>query len=33
LQRRPNITLQRYFDADAGSVDVFPQEITRAFLT
>jgi two-component system, NtrC family, sensor kinase len=27
-----NITVQRDFDADAGSVDVFPQEITRAFL-
>src|SRR5436190_14017254 len=27
-----NITLQRDFDADAGTVEVFPQEITRAFL-
>jgi signal transduction histidine kinase len=27
-----NITVQRDFDADAGSVEVFPQEITRAFL-
>jgi GAF domain-containing protein len=27
-----NITLQRNFDADAGSVELFPQEITRAFL-
>ena len=27
-----NITLQRDFDADAGSVELFPQEITRAFL-
>jgi signal transduction histidine kinase len=27
-----NITVQRNFDAHAGSVDVFPQEITRAFL-
>jgi PAS domain S-box-containing protein len=27
-----NITLQRDFDADAGVVEVFPQEITRAFL-
>src|SRR5438477_2024780 len=27
-----NITLQRDFDADAGIVEVFPQEITRAFL-
>jgi signal transduction histidine kinase len=26
------ITLQRNFDADAGSVELFPQEITRAFL-
>ena len=27
-----NITLQRYFDPDAGAIDAFPQEITRAFL-
>jgi signal transduction histidine kinase len=27
-----NITLERSFDADAGEVDVFPQEITRALL-
>jgi signal transduction histidine kinase len=27
-----NITLQRDFDAAAGSVELFPQEITRAFL-
>ena len=27
-----NITLQRDFDADAGTIEVFPQEITRAFL-
>src|SRR5205085_3967026 len=27
-----NITLQRDFDADAGSLEVFPQEITRALL-
>ena len=27
-----NITLQRDFDADAGIVELFPQEITRAFL-
>jgi signal transduction histidine kinase len=27
-----NITLQRNFDADAGLVELFPQEITRAFL-
>jgi signal transduction histidine kinase len=27
-----NITLQRDFDADAGAAEVFPQEITRAFL-
>jgi two-component system NtrC family sensor kinase len=27
-----SITLQRNFDADAGSVELFPQEITRAFL-
>ena len=27
-----NITLQRDFDEDAGSVEAFPQEITRAFL-
>jgi two-component system, NtrC family, sensor kinase len=27
-----NITLQRNFDADAGSAELFPQEITRAFL-
>ena len=27
-----NIILQRDFDADAGTIDVFPQEITRAFL-
>ena len=27
-----NITLQRDFDTDAGSADLFPQEITRALL-
>ena len=27
-----NITLQRDFDESAGSIDAFPQEITRAFL-
>jgi GAF domain-containing protein len=27
-----NITLQRDFDASAGAIEVFPQEITRAFL-
>ncbi len=27
-----NITLQRDFDADAGSIELFPQEITRALL-
>ena len=27
-----NITLQRDFDAGAGTIEVFPQEITRAFL-
>src|SRR5882672_6810527 len=27
-----NIILQRDFDADAGVIEVFPQEITRAFL-
>jgi two-component system, NtrC family, sensor kinase len=27
-----NITLQRDFDAEAGTIKVFPQEITRAFL-
>ena len=27
-----NITLQRDFDADAGALEMFPQEITRAFL-
>ena len=27
-----NITLQRDFDADAGSLELFPQEITRALL-
>ena len=27
-----NITLQRDFDADAGAIELFPQEITRAFL-
>src|SRR5206468_4521701 len=27
-----NITLQREFDADAGTIELFPQEITRAFL-
>ena len=27
-----NITLQRDFDADAGTLELFPQEITRAFL-
>jgi signal transduction histidine kinase len=27
-----NITLQRDFDADAGAIELFPQEITRVFL-
>ncbi len=27
-----NITLKRDFDADAGTIELFPQEITRAFL-
>jgi two-component system, NtrC family, sensor kinase len=27
-----NVTLQRNFDADAGTIELFPQEITRAFL-
>jgi two-component system NtrC family sensor kinase len=27
-----NITLQRDFDSDAGAIEMFPQEITRAFL-
>src|SRR6185436_15023817 len=27
-----SITLQRDFDADAGTIELFPQEITRAFL-
>jgi len=27
-----NITLQRDFDGNAGAIEVFPQEITRAFL-
>ena len=27
-----NVTLQRDFDADAGMIEVFPQEITRVFL-
>jgi signal transduction histidine kinase len=27
-----NITLQRDFDADAGAIELFPQEITRALL-
>jgi two-component system NtrC family sensor kinase len=27
-----NVTLQREFDADAGTLELFPQEITRAFL-
>src|SRR5882757_3109343 len=27
-----NITVQRDFDADAGTIELFPQEITRAFL-
>jgi two-component system NtrC family sensor kinase len=27
-----NINLQRDFDASAGAIDVFPQEITRAFI-
>jgi signal transduction histidine kinase len=27
-----NITLRRDFDADAGAIELFPQEITRAFL-
>ena len=31
-KREFNITLQRDFDEAAGAVDLFPQEITRAFL-
>jgi two-component system NtrC family sensor kinase len=31
-KREFNITLQRDFDATAGAVEVFPQEITRVFL-
>jgi two-component system NtrC family sensor kinase len=31
-KRQFNITLQRDFDASAGAIDLFPQEITRAFL-
>src|SRR5258707_11354066 len=31
-KRAFNVTLQRDFDADAGTIEVFPQEITRAFL-
>ena len=31
-KREFNVTLQRDFDEAAGSADVFPQEITRAFL-
>jgi GAF domain-containing protein len=31
-KREFNITLQRDFDEMAGAVDLFPQEITRAFL-
>jgi signal transduction histidine kinase len=27
-----NITFQRDFDADAGTIEIFPQEISRAFL-
>jgi two-component system NtrC family sensor kinase len=27
-----NVTLQRDFDADAGEIELFPQEITRVFL-
>jgi two-component system NtrC family sensor kinase len=27
-----NVTLQRQFDAEAGMIEVFPQEITRVFL-
>ena len=27
-----NITVQRDFDANAGTIELFPQEITRAFL-
>jgi two-component system NtrC family sensor kinase len=27
-----NVTLQRDFDSDAGTIELFPQEITRAFL-
>jgi signal transduction histidine kinase len=27
-----NITVQRDFDVDAGTIELFPQEITRAFL-
>jgi signal transduction histidine kinase len=31
-RREFNVTLQRDFDATAGTVEVFPQEITRVFL-
>jgi GAF domain-containing protein len=31
-KREFNVTLQRDFDETAGAVDLFPQEITRAFL-
>jgi GAF domain-containing protein len=31
-KREFNVTLQRDFDEAAGAVDLFPQEITRAFL-
>jgi GAF domain-containing protein len=31
-KREFNVTLQRDFDATAGTVEVFPQEITRVFL-
>jgi signal transduction histidine kinase len=31
-KREFNVTLQRDFDAMAGSIEVFPQEITRVFL-
>ena len=31
-KREFNITLQRDFDPDAGTIELFPQEITRAFL-
>jgi two-component system, NtrC family, sensor kinase len=31
-KREFNITLQRDFDADVGTIELFPQEVTRAFL-